>query len=58
MISIFWVGSSQVETNANVLVSFQVASLEIDELKTLADSLGYVYAFETENKALKFYIIK
>lgn len=53
MISIFWVGSSQVETNANVLVSFQVASLEIDELKTLADSLGYVYAFETENKAFK-----
>ncbi|KAJ0020273.1 hypothetical protein Pint_32006 [Pistacia integerrima] len=44
---------AQGEIDANVLVGFQVASFEMDEFKTLADGLGYVYAFETENKALK-----
>ncbi|KAM5584365.1 threonine dehydratase biosynthetic, chloroplastic [Rosa sericea] len=45
--------SGQGETGANALVGFQVASSEIDKFKGLADTLGYDYAFETNNETLQ-----
>ncbi|XP_050369161.1 threonine dehydratase 1 biosynthetic, chloroplastic-like [Argentina anserina] len=45
--------SGQGETGANALVGFQVASSEIDKFKGLADTLGYDYAFETNNATLQ-----
>ncbi|KAK3205825.1 hypothetical protein Dsin_019871 [Dipteronia sinensis] len=44
---------AQGETHANVLVGLQVAASEMDEFKNLANSLGYEYAFETDNEALQ-----
>ncbi|KAJ4980123.1 hypothetical protein NE237_010903 [Protea cynaroides] len=43
----------QGETGANVLVGIQVPSAEMDEFKDLANSVGYEYAIETNNKAFQ-----
>ncbi|KAH7561160.1 hypothetical protein JRO89_XS10G0181500 [Xanthoceras sorbifolium] len=44
---------AQGETHANVLVGLQVAASEMVEFKALSNSLGYDYAFETDNEALQ-----
>lgn len=43
----------QGETGANVLVGIQVAEGEIDEFQDRANNLGYEYAVEENNRALK-----
>ncbi|CAL1404097.1 unnamed protein product [Linum trigynum] len=42
----------QGESGANVLVGFQVAASEMDEFKSLANSLRCDYKFETDNEVL------
>ncbi|KAK6926673.1 Pyridoxal-phosphate dependent enzyme [Dillenia turbinata] len=43
----------QGEAAASALIGLQVGSSERDDFKKSADSLGYHYAFETNNKALE-----